>query len=79
MITDAILDVLFGVVNGIISLFPTFSIPPGPGFSALAAASIIIPFDTFAFWLGVTIAVGAVALAYKAIMVVINLIRGSGA
>jgi hypothetical protein len=78
-ISDLILDFLFGVVSAIVSIFPTFTIPNGPGFTALAAANFIIPFDVLFFWLGVTLSVGIVGLLYWLFMVVVNLIRGSGA
>lgn len=79
MISDAVLDVLFAVVAGVIGLFPTWQLPNGPGLSALTAANIVIPFDVLLFWVGVTFAIGIVGLTYWGIMVVINLIRGSGA
>jgi hypothetical protein len=79
MISDAILDVLFAVVSGVVGLFPTWQLPNGPGLTVLAAANVVIPFDVLFFWLGVTIAFGIVGLVYWGIMVVVNLIRGSGA
>lgn len=79
MISDALLDVLFVLVSGVVGLFPTWSLPNGPGLSVLATANIVIPFDVLFFWIGVTIAFGVVGLTYWGIMVVVNIIRGSGA
>ncbi len=77
MITDALLNVLFSVLGAVISIFPTYTIPQGPGFSAIAAANIIIPLDIWFFWLGVTITFTGIGLIYYGVLLIIRLIRGA--
>lgn len=81
MVTDAILDFLFGVVEATFVLLPqgSVSLPSGPGWSVLAAANVVLPIDVFLTASGVAVSVMTVGLAYWAVMKVLNLVRGSGA
>lgn len=82
MVTDAILDFLFGLIEATFVLLPDGSgiaLPESPGFSVLAAANVVLPIDVFLNVSGVAVSVMTVGLAYWGIMKVINLVRGSGA
>lgn len=79
MISDLLLDALFALIGAVVSLFPVFTVPTGLGFTLLAAANIVFPIDVLLYWIGITLAFGVVAMAYWGIMVIVNLVRGSGA
>lgn len=81
MVTDAILDFFFGVIEAMFILLPSgeFVLPSSPGFGVLAAANVVLPVDVFLNASGVAVAIMTAGLAYWAIMKVINLVRGSGA
>jgi hypothetical protein len=64
---------------GLIAVFPTYTPPHGPGFSALAAANIVIPLDVWSVCMGVTIACMGYAFVVWAALKAFNMIRGAGA
>lgn len=82
MITDAILDMLFGLISAAFALLPSgdnIALPGSPSWSVLATANVILPIDYFLTLMGVATAVMTVGLVYWGIFKVLNLIRGSGA
>jgi hypothetical protein len=81
MVTDAILDFFFGLIEGLFILLPegNVSLPSSPGFSVLAAANVVLPIDVFLTVGGVAVGVMTAGLAYWVVMKVVNIVRGSGA
>lgn len=82
MITDAIFDVFFGVINAAFSLLPSGAglvIPGSPSWSVLATANLILPIDYVLVLFGVASGFMTVGLVYWGVMKVFNMIRGSGA
>jgi hypothetical protein len=79
MLTEALLMLVQALALGLVMFFPNYAIPQGPGFSALAAANIVLPLDTWAVCMGATIAAMGAAFTVWALMKAWNMIRGSGA
>jgi len=79
MITDALLEIVFGIVAGIALLFPTYSPPPGPGLTMFAAANIVLPLSTIATLFGWSLAAMIASGTIWLVMKVVNVVRGSGA
>ena len=81
MITDGLLDFLFGFLEATFALLPQgdLNIPETDGFGVLAAANVVLPIDIFLTVGGLATSVMTVGLSYWGIMKVINLIRGAGA
>ena len=78
MILDALVNIVLTLVNAVLLVFPTWTPPPSPGLTALAAANIVIPFDTFVTLFGASIAFTLASLAVWAVNWVLNKVRGSG-
>lgn len=80
MIIAGLLKLLNVIVLAALFLFPNYEIPTGsPGFTALSAANIVLPLDTWATLSGATIAVMGAGLLVWVVMKAVNLVRGSGA
>ena len=82
MITDALLTILFGLIDLVISLLPdgaSVAAPETPAWGLLSAANTVIPIDYILTALGVAVPLMLAGLAFWGVMKVINLIRGSGA
>lgn len=81
MITDAILDFIFTLIEGAFVLLPVgdVALPSGPGWGALAAANVVLPIDIFLTFSGIAVSIMTVGLAYWVLMKAINLVRGAGA
>lgn len=79
MILGGLIKMLVALVAGALSLFPSWEMPKGPGFSALAAANIVLPLDVWATLMGLTLAVMAAGMTFWAVKFALNLVRGSGA
>lgn len=80
MLITGLLKLLNVLVVVVLAAFPNWSPPTGsPGFTALSAANIVLPLDTWAMLSGATVAVMASALTIWVVMKAFNAIRGSGA
>lgn len=80
MIITGLLKLLNVIVVAALALFPTYEPPTGsPGFTALSAANIVLPLDTWAMLSGATVAVMSSGLLVWVVMKAINIVRGSGA
>lgn len=78
MLLKALAELIQILALGVISVFPTYTPPHGPGFSALAAANIVIPLDVWSVCMGITVACLGYAAAGWAILKGYSMIRGSG-
>lgn len=82
MVTDAILDFLFGVCEFGFHLLPSgdsLVVPGSPSWSVLSAANTVLPIDYFLTAMGFTFAFMVTGLAFWAVWKIINVVRGSGA
>lgn len=80
MIIGGLLQLLNIIVLAAVSLFPTYQPPiSSPSFTALSAANIVLPLDTWAMLSGATVAVMTAGLLFWVVMKALNLVRGSGA
>ena len=80
MILSALIKVLNMLISFALALFPTYEPPhDSPQWSALSAANIVLPLDTWAMLSGATIAIMGCTLLIWAVMKVFNMVRGAGA
>jgi len=82
MITDTLLNWLFGAIEAMVRLLPDgqgILIPESPAWDVLATANLILPLDHVITMLGVAGSLMVVGLTYWGVMKAVNLIRGSGA
>lgn len=80
MLVELLAALLNGIVMAALLLFPNYTPPTGsPGFTALSAANIVLPLDTWAMLSGATIAIMGAGLLVWVVMKAVNLVRGSGA
>lgn len=82
MITDAIFNLFFGVIEAAFILLPSgdgIVMPEAGDWSMLAVANIILPIDVFLNFFGIAVGIMTAGLAYWGVMKAVNLIRGSGA
>lgn len=80
MILGGLAKILNGIVMAALMLFPNWEPPQGsPEWSALSAANIVLPLDTWAMLSGATVAAMGASLLVWVIMKALNLIRGAGA
>lgn len=80
MILGGLFELLKALIMAALALFPSWEPPKNtPSWSALSAANIVLPLDTWAMLSGLTVAVMGTALVVWAVMKAVNLIRGSGA
>lgn len=80
MIITGLLKLLNLIVIAALALFPTYEPPKNtPAWTALSAANIVLPLDTWAMLSGATVAVMGAGLLVWVVMKAINLVRGSGA
>lgn len=76
MITDAILDMVEGLIRLVLLLFPEWT---PPGVQALAPVNVFLPLDWLAWAFGVVWGMASAGLVVWGVMKVANLLRGSGA
>lgn len=80
MIIGGLLKLLNIIVVAALAGFPNWEPPTNsPAWSALSAANIVLPLDTWATLSGATVAVMGISLSIWVIMKAVNLVRGSGA
>lgn len=80
MLLGGLLKILNGLVVVALALFPTWEPPrSSPGWTALSAANIVLPLDTWAMLSGLTVTVMGMGLTIWAVKTVFNAIRGAGA
>ncbi|MFC6593089.1 hypothetical protein ACFP81_14545 [Deinococcus lacus] len=80
MILSALIEVVNLLIMAALMLFPEWEPPvDSPSWTALSAANIVLPLDTWSMLMGVTIGVMGAALGVWVIKLAVNLIRGSGA
>lgn len=80
MILGALIKILVSLVSFVLALFPTYEPPKDtPQWSALSAANIVLPLDTWAMLSGATIAIMGLTLLVWGAMKIFNMVRGAGA
>lgn len=80
MILGGLAKILNLLLLGGLALFPNWEPPKGsPQWSALSAANIVLPLDTWAMLSGATVAAMGASLLVWVIMKALNLVRGAGA
>lgn len=80
MILGALWDLLKVIVMAALSLFPNWTPPTNSAsWTALSAANIVLPLDTWATLSGLTVAVMGSGLLIWVVMKALNLVRGAGA
>lgn len=82
MVTDALLSLVFGLIDAAFFLLPDGSgidIEQVGGYNLLAVANVVLPIDHALSLLGIAGAIMTVGLTYWVIMKALNLLRGSGA
>lgn len=80
MILGGLIKILQEMISTFLLLFPIWEPPRmSPQWSALSAANIVLPLDTWAMLSGLTVGVMGVGLTVWALKMAFNMVRGSGA
>lgn len=80
MLLTALLAIVVTLAKAGLALFPTWRPPTNsPGWTALSAANIVLPLDTWSMLMGLTLGAMLAGLVVWVVKLVLNLIRGSGA
>lgn len=80
MILKALWAICKAVIMAALFMFPTWEPPTNSAaWTALSAANIVLPLDTWSMLMGATVAVMGAGLLVWVIKLAVNLVRGSGA
>lgn len=84
MITGAFFTIFFALINVILNILPTATMPSGVDsslswlFTSVSPFNFIIPFTTLFYLVGIVLMIEAFILSFKMSDWVMNKIRGSG-